>query len=66
MCANMEPGAKCPLDGEMLCRNERPSSAGASTLACTPRTAAPNQPQPVQWEPPRSAATPPASGPQQH
>ena len=62
MCANMEPGAKCPLDGEMLCRHERPSSAGAPSLACSARPIATPQPQPVQWEPPRSPATTAAKG----
>lgn len=56
MCANMPPGSRCPLDGELLCRNVRPTAAGQQAAACTAVPLSAPQAQPVAWEPARGAS----------
>lgn len=67
MCSTMNPGNKCPLDGEVLCRNARPTATGmppAGTPACTPVALPPHSASaagctlpPVQVQPAQARAT---------
>jgi len=66
MCANMQPGSRCPLDGEMLCRNERPAAAGEQAVTCTAAPQPTPQAQPIAWEPMRTARTAAAVPAPQH